>query len=137
MLNNRDEQSALVQNKFLRKLLFLLGLLFTLLAFLGALLPLLPTTPFLIAAAACFHKSSPKFYNLIMNNRYFGKYLRDYQEGKGINVRVKIVALLFLWISSLISVIFFIPFLWLKILVVTIMLAVSLHIYLIRTHKDK
>jgi uncharacterized membrane protein YbaN (DUF454 family) len=72
-----------------------------------------------------------------MNNRYFGKYLRDYKEGKGINVRVKIVALLFLWISSLISVIFFIPFLWLKILVVTIMLAVSLHIYLIRTSKDK
>jgi uncharacterized membrane protein YbaN (DUF454 family) len=137
MLNKRDDHSALVQNVILRKLLFFLGLLFTLLAFLGALLPLLPTTPFLIAAAACFHKSSPKFYSLIMNNRYFGKYLRDYKEGKGINVRVKIVALLFLWISSLISVIFFIPFLWLKILLVSIMLAVSLHIYLIRTNKDK
>ncbi|MFZ4564681.1 MAG: YbaN family protein [Bacteroidales bacterium] len=127
--------SPVIRNRFARYIVLWCGFLFAFLALLGAILPMLPTTPFLIAAAACFHRSSPRFYLWIMNNRYFGRYLQDYKDGKGIHVRVKIVALLFLWVSSLISVIFFIPYTWLKVLVVSIMLAVSVHIYLIRTKR--
>jgi uncharacterized protein len=125
----------IIQNKFLRSLVLGCGFLFTFLAILGAILPLLPTTPFLIVAAACFHRSSPRFYLMIMSNRYFGHYLRDYKLGKGIPPGVKIVAVTFLWFSSLISVFCFIPFLWLKVLVMTMVLGVTIHIYLIRTKK--
>ena len=123
------------KNKFIRILLLGCGFLFTFLAFLGAILPLVPTTPFLIVAAACFYRSSDRFYKMIMYNRYFGQYLRDYKSGKGIPLRVKIAALIFLWISTLVSVFLFIPYLWLEIVVIAINLAVTVHLYLIPTQK--
>jgi len=124
-----------VQNKFIRILLLGCGFLFTFFAFLGAILPLVPTTPFLILAAACFYRSSERFYNLIMYNRYFGHYLRDYKSGMGIPLRVKISAILFLWISTLVSVFLFIPYLWLEILVIAVNIAITVHLYFIRTKK--
>ena len=128
-----DKAPRVAKNKIIRNVLIACGFFFTFLAILGAILPLLPTTPFLVAAAACFYRSSARFYNMIMNNPYFGHYLRDYKAGKGIPLRVKILSMGFLWASTLVSLIFFIPYLWLKILVSGITLAVSLHIYLIRT----
>ncbi len=125
----------IVRNKFVRGLLLASGFLMSFLALLGFILPLLPTTPFLIAAAACFYRSSPRFYNLMMNNRYFGQTLRDYKAGRGISLQVKISSLAFLWLSSLGSVIFFIPYLWLKIGVMVMVIGVTVHIYMIRTKK--
>lgn len=111
------------------------GFLFTFLAFLGALLPLLPTTPFLIVAAACFFRSSARFYNWIMFNRIFGHYLQDYQSGRGVAMHVKIMALSFMWISTLVSIFVFIPWLWLEILLLFIAIAVTIHVLMIRTKK--
>lgn len=125
----------IIRNRFIRSVVLAGGFLFTFLAILGAILPLLPTTPFLIAASACFYKSSPRFYKMMMENRYFGHYLRDYKDGKGIRPGVKIAALTFLWLSSLVSVFFFIPYLWLKILVVSIATGVTIHIWLLKTKK--
>jgi hypothetical protein len=127
--------TKIVRNKFVRGLLLASGFLMSFLALLGFILPLLPTTPFLIAAAACFYRSSPRFYNLMMNNRYFGHTLRDYKAGKGISLRVKLVSLAFLWLSSLVSIIFFIPYLWLKMVVMVMVIGVTVHIYMIRTKK--
>jgi len=122
-----------LSNPLLRRILFTCGWFFTVLAFLGAILPLVPTTPFLLVAAACFYRSSGKFYHWIMYNKMFGHYLRDYKSGKGIPLRVKIMALAFTWISTLVSVLFFIPFLWLKILVIALSAAVTVHLALVRT----
>ena len=135
MLKDNTISIRIVQNKLIRSLLLIGGFLFTFLALLGAILPLIPTTPFLIVASACFCRSSPRFYNWMMNNRYFGHYLRDYREGKGIRPGVKIAALTFLWLSSLISVLFFVPYLWLKILIISMAAGVTVHIWLIKTKK--
>ena len=135
MLKDNTISMRIVQNKLIRSLLLICGFLFTFLALLGAILPLIPTTPFLIVASACFYRSSPRFYNWMMNNRYFGKYLRDYREGKGIRPGVKIAALTFLWLSSVISVLFFVPFLWLKILIISMAAGVTVHIRMIKTKK--
>lgn len=101
----------------------------------GIVLPLVPTTPFLIVSAACFYKSSPRFYGLIMNNRYVGHYLNDYKLGKGVPLRVKLVSIGFMWISAIISLIFFVPFLWLKLLIVFIVAGVTVHICRIKTKR--
>ncbi len=56
-------------------------------------MPGLPTTVFLVLAAACFIRSSQKLYDRLITNRTFGPYLKDYREGKGIPLKAKIMAL--------------------------------------------
>ena len=63
-----------------RWVLIAVGSLFTALATLGALLPVLPTTPFLLLAAACFARSSPAFHRRLLANRQFGPYIAQWQR---------------------------------------------------------
>ena len=104
-----------VENKLLRIFLSSLGFLCVALGIIGAALPVLPTTPFLILAAICFSYSSEKFYGKIVNNRYFGKNVKDYLDGRGIPLKAKVAAVSILWISILGST-WFINILWIKIL---------------------
>ena len=69
------------------------------LAILGVFLPLLPTTPFLLLASACFARGSTRLHKWLLNNRVFGSYLRNYEQGRGIPLRGKVTALAMLWAS--------------------------------------
>lgn len=60
---------------------------------LGAMLPVLPTTPFVLLAAYCFSKSSPRWENWLRNSPAFGPVLRDWQEHKGVRPQVKLLAI--------------------------------------------
>ncbi|WP_286262516.1 YbaN family protein [Thalassotalea atypica] len=71
----------------------LVGLVFVGLAILGAALPVLPTTPFLLVAAGCFAKSSPYLYEKLLSNRVFGPLINDWQEHKSIARKSKYIAL--------------------------------------------
>jgi uncharacterized membrane protein YbaN (DUF454 family) len=64
---------------------------------LGIVLPLLPTTPFLLLAAYLFSQSSEKFHDILMKNRILGKYIYNYTERKGIILRDKIISIITLW----------------------------------------
>lgn len=121
----------------MRWLYIVLGTLSVGLGIVGIVLPVLPTTPFLLLAAALYARSSEKFYYWLHHNRFFGKYLRNYQKGKGIPLRVKITAIGFLWTSILVSVIFFVDFLWAQILMLIIATVVSVHISLIGRKRRK
>ena len=81
------------KNPLLRFLWVGLGCLFVGLGAIGAVVPGMPTTVFLVLAAACFIRSSQKLYDWLINNKTFGPYLKDYREGKGIPRRAKILAL--------------------------------------------
>ncbi|MBM7552123.1 YbaN family protein [Thalassobacillus pellis] len=89
--------------KFLRIILIIGGCLSLFLGALGILLPLLPTTPFLLLAAACFVRSSDKLYNWLLNNKWFGTYIQDFRSGKGIPLQAKIIGVTVLWVSILFS----------------------------------
>ena len=104
-----------VENRILRALLIIAGFISVILGIIGAVLPVLPTTPFLILAAICFSYSSEKFFNKIISNKYFGKNVNDYLEGRGIPLKAKIAAVSVLWISIGLSA-YFINILWIKIL---------------------
>jgi uncharacterized protein len=65
----------------------------------GIFLPVLPTTPFLLLAAACYCRSSDKLYQWLMGNKWFGTYIKNYREGKGLSIKTKIIALTVLWVS--------------------------------------
>jgi len=125
-----DEQkySNKITSKFLRVILIILGTISVLLGLIGIVLPLLPTTPFLLLGAAIYAKSSDKFYNWLIENRLFGSYIKNYREGRGIPLKVKVSAISFLWITILITAIFYVPVIVVKILLILIAAGVTFHI---------
>jgi uncharacterized membrane protein YbaN (DUF454 family) len=87
------------QNKVKLLLLKIAGLFFVGLAIVGAILPILPTTVFLIIATACFAKSSPKMQRKLLRNKTFGPLIHDWQEHKSIPLKAKRIALLSIVLS--------------------------------------
>ncbi len=82
-----------------RGVLVTAGLLSVALGVAGIFLPLLPTTPFLLLAAACFVRSSERLYRWLLEHRWLGPYLRNYREHRALPLRAKVVTLLLLWAS--------------------------------------
>ena len=113
---------------FMKKLLVLLGFVSLFLGIIGIVIPLLPTTPFLLLSAACFIQGSDRLYQWLMNNRIFGSYIRNYAEYKAIPLKTKILAISFLWITILYSSIFILESVYIRILLVAIAVAVTIHI---------
>ncbi len=94
----------------------------------GIFVPVLPTTPFLLLAAALYARSSRRFYYWLINNRILGRYIKNYREGKGIPLKVKIIAISILWMTIGYSAIFAIDILWVRILLALIAIGVTIHI---------
>ena len=94
-----------------RGMFFCLGCLFVGLGGIGVVLPLVPTTPFLLLAAACFARSSRRFYDWLLGNRVFGPTIRQWQESRSVALRTKVVAIALLVLTLGSSVVFFVP-LW-------------------------
>ena len=86
-----------------RACLKLAGLLCIFLGILGIPLPGLPTTPFFILAAYCFSRSSETWYKKVIQHPKFGPPVKDYLDGKGIPRRIKVIAMIFMWIFLCIS----------------------------------
>ncbi len=83
----------------LKHALTAIGIIAVVLAILGVFLPLLPTTPFLLLASACFARSSDRLHGWLLNNKLFGTALRDFEQGKGMPLKAKVTALVLLWVS--------------------------------------
>jgi len=78
-----------MHTKIKHTLLICLGWIFVLLGAIGAVLPLLPTTPFLILALACFAESSPRFHRMLLENKWFGPPLAQWESTKTIRRKIK------------------------------------------------
>lgn len=111
-----------------RILLSTCGLLFVTLGIVGIFLPLLPTTIFLILAAACFIRSSDRLHGWLTQHRILGTYIQFAQGKSGIPLRAKIVTLAVLWATILFSAFYVVSFWWLRALLLTIAVGVSVFI---------
>lgn len=108
-----------------RLILFIFGWIFLGIGIVGMALPVLPTTPFILLAAACFMNSSEKVHAWLVDHPKFGFHIEDYLEGRGIRARAKIAAIATLWLSVGFSTWHLIPILWVDILIIAIAIAVS------------
>ena len=115
-----------------KKLLFILGFVSLALGIVGIIVPLLPTTPFLLLSAYCFNHSSEKFHNYILNNKIFVQYIRDYNEKKGITLKNKITAISLLILSIGFSM-YKLNHLHIRIMLVVVFIGVSFHILKLKT----
>ncbi|MGA1872369.1 MAG: YbaN family protein [Thermoplasmatota archaeon] len=122
-------------NRPLKVVLIIAGIIFTATGMIGVFVPILPTTPFLILAAACFLRSSDRMYHWLLSNRIFGKYLKNYLDKKGIPLGVKVFTIILLWATILLSAFVFVDILWVSILLVIIALGVTIHLVMIRTYR--
>jgi uncharacterized protein len=116
-----------------RALLIGAGLLSVGLGVLGIFLPLLPTTPFLLLAAACFIRSSSRLHHWLITHPWFGDYIYYYQRYRAISLRVKITSLALLWLTIGYSVIYAIQSWGVRALLVLIALGVTTHLLRLKT----
>ena len=129
---NKSEQSI---SKPVQILLITTGTFFVGVGIVGIFVPILPTTPFLLISAALYARSSKRFYNWLVNNRIFGKFIKNYREGKGIPLRLKIITIILLWITIGCSAVFAVDIFWVRIMLVLIAFGVTVHIIRIRPKK--
>jgi len=119
-----------------KRILFLVcGSLCVLLAILGMFLPVLPTTPFLLLASFCFARSSTRVNKWLLSNRWFGEYIRNYREGRGISLSHKVITISLLWLTIGYAV-WVVSFWWLKLILFCVAVGVSYHLIRIKTYKS-
>lgn len=111
-----------------RWLLLIGGWIALVLGVIGIALPVLPTTPFLLLAAACFLRSSPRFHQWLINHRHLGPYLSLYLDGKGIPRRAKAGIVTILWLTMTPTALLIVPWHWLSALMLLIALLVTIYI---------
>ena len=113
--------------------LIFVGVLSVGLAAAGVFLPLLPTTPFLLLATACFIRSSDRLYLWLIKHKWFGPYIKNYQEHKAITKRSKVVTLFLLWATLSYTAIGIISALTVRILLFFVGVGVTIHVLSIKT----
>jgi len=92
----------------IRLLLIGLGTVFLALGVIGVLIPGLPTTPFVLLAAAMYVRSSERLYARLANHRIFGKIIREYRINRSISARAKLVSIFTMWAMIVLSIILFV-----------------------------
>ena len=115
-------------------LLVVLGFLLLGLGIVGIALPVLPTTPFVLLAAACFSLGSKTCYAWLRKNRIFGQYIENYRTKQGISLWLKISSIAFLWTGLIISMVI-VQTLWIYVMLGIVGCAVTIHLLLIKTKK--
>ena len=109
------------------------GVLSVVLATIGIVVPLLPTTPFLLLATACFLRSSDRLYQWLITHRWFGTYIRNYREYRALTLRTKIVTVAVLWITLGFTIGLLLDNLVVRVLLVLIGAGVTVHVLRYRT----
>ncbi|MDR3308639.1 MAG: YbaN family protein [Tannerella sp.] len=99
----------------------------------GIFLPLLPTTPFLLLAAAAYFRGSARMYAWLMNHKYLGAYIRNFRENRTVPLRVKILSIALLWLAMGYSILFLSLQPWLRITLAAIAIGVTCRILSYKT----
>ncbi len=121
----------------MKALLIVLGTLSLSLGILGIFLPLLPTTPLLLLAAALYVRSSPKLYDWLINHPRLGIYIRNFRENKAIPLKAKVLSVSMVWLTIGFCILFVIKPLWLRIALALLATAISWHILSFATLEEK
>ena len=104
---------------------------------LGMFLPLMPTTVFLLMAAYCYSRSSDRFHNWLLSNRWCGSYIKNYRSKQGITLRQKATTLITLWASISLSIWLVGGGFWTTLVLAAVAVGVTVHILWIKTYRPE
>lgn len=112
-----------------RRIIYIVsGTFFLILGAIGIMIPLLPTTPFWLLTCWFYIRSSERLYGQVMNNRYFGPYIRGFMVDKAIPMRSKIISISIMWLSTVLTSLLLSGYWWVKALLGVISAGVTWHI---------
>ena len=120
-----------------RILFIVLGSVCVGLGVIGIFVPLMPTTVFLLLAGFFYARSSPRFYNWLLNHRWLGTYLRNYRDGRGVPMRDKVITLVVLWVSIGLTSIFLVHTWWVILMLLVIAAGVTIHLASLKTYRPE
>lgn len=124
------QDPAQVNHSRLTRWLFLTaGLVALALGIVGIFLPLLPTTPFILLAAACFARSSHRFHARLLANPTFGPIVREWETHRSIPYRTKLVGIALMSVTMTISIAFFVRPLWLQVALAFVAVGLAIWLY--------
>lgn len=103
------------------------------LGLIGVFVPLLPTTPFLLLASACFIRSSERLYTWLIGHRLFGDYIRCYIQYRAISRKARVLGVSLLWAFIGYAAVFVAQALWLRAVLLLIAVGVTCHLLCLRT----
>jgi len=119
-----EARSMRIQNPVLRRLCFAGGWVSFVLGVIGVVLPVLPTTPFLLLSAALWARSSERFFVWLLTHRQLGPPIARYRAHGVIEPRAKVLAITMIAVTMGISIVFVVPVVPVKILLAVIAVAV-------------
>jgi uncharacterized membrane protein YbaN (DUF454 family) len=128
----REEETVddRVSGKIMRGVYIIVGTIALVIGAIGLFLPVIPTTPLIILAAACYYRGSERLHAWILSNKWFGETIKNYQAGRGLTRDTKVKAISMMWAMILISTWFFVSNLFVR--VVMIGVAIGVTVYLVR-----
>jgi hypothetical protein len=125
----QDRGDVRSRSHLVRVLFNLAGAIALSLGIVGIFLPLLPTTPFVLLAAACFARGSERFHQWLLANRTFGPMVREWEGHRAIPYRTKITAIVLMSLTMAISITFFVRPVWLKVVLALFGIGLAVWMY--------
>jgi uncharacterized protein len=120
-------------DRLMKAVLIVCGSIAVALGVVGIFLPLMPTTVFLLLAAACYARSSDRFYQKLISNRWLGPYIRNSREGRGMTRRQKATTLVVLWIGIGATATFSVHAWWIRAILLVTAVSVTVHVARLRS----
>jgi uncharacterized membrane protein YbaN (DUF454 family) len=120
-----------------KKLIYILiGTISLVIGIIGIIVPVLPTTPFILLSAGCYYRGSSRFHDWLLNHNYFGPIILEYSDGKGIRRNNKIKAIILTWIMVLVTALFILDSLSMRLFIVSLAIIGTIVILRLKTRYD-
>ena len=129
-MGGEERDDSRVSGKMMRGVYIVVGTIALVIGAIGLFLPVIPTTPLVILAAACYYRGSDRLHNWILSSRWFGETVKNYQEGRGLTRDTKVRAISMMWAMILISAWFFVSNLFVRVAIICV--AIGVTVYLIK-----
>jgi uncharacterized protein len=128
-LSSQQDAPSEHRSRWIRALFLIAGTVALGLGILGVFLPVLPTTPFVLLAAACYARGSRRFHQKLLENRTFGPIIVEWERHRSIPYRTKIAAVVLMSLTMATSIVFFVRPAWLKAVLAIMGIALALWLY--------